>query len=139
MTKSILIDTDMAIDDWMAICLLLMRSDIDIRAITVAADTQASCEAGVRNAMDLCMLCGKPSNKRVIAAQAYPPGVRQVRQASPLAKLQAFAQHVAIRQRDMEVAFGPELCLRPFMPLMQYQLLQLFAHLCDLVPIIVPR
>ena len=60
MTIPIVIDTDMAVDDWMAIAYLLQRSDVDVRAITVTADTEATCRAAVRNAMNLAALAGKP-------------------------------------------------------------------------------
>ena len=60
MPKPIVIDTDMAVDDWMAIAYLLQRDDVEVRAITVAADTAATCEAAVRNAMNIVALAGKP-------------------------------------------------------------------------------
>ncbi len=60
MPKPVVIDTDMAVDDWMAIAYLLQRDDVDVRAITVTADTAATCAAAVRNAMDILALAGKP-------------------------------------------------------------------------------
>ncbi len=60
MPKPVVIDTDMAVDDWLAIAYLLQRDDVEVRAITVAADTAATCEAAVRNAMDILALAGKP-------------------------------------------------------------------------------
>src|SRR3569623_715610 len=61
MRKPVIIDTDMAVDDWMALAYLLQRHDVDIRAITVTADTAGTCEAAVRNAMAICALAGKPN------------------------------------------------------------------------------
>jgi pyrimidine-specific ribonucleoside hydrolase len=55
-----LIDTDMAADDWMAILYLLQRPDVDVRAITVTGAGEAHCEPGVRNALDLVALAGRP-------------------------------------------------------------------------------
>jgi inosine-uridine nucleoside N-ribohydrolase len=55
-----LIDTDMAIDDWMAILYLLQRPDVDVRAITVTGAGEAHCEPGVQNALDLAALAGRP-------------------------------------------------------------------------------
>ena len=55
-----LIDTDMAIDDWMAILYLLQRPDVDVRAITVTGAGEAYCEPGVQNALDLAALAGRP-------------------------------------------------------------------------------
>lgn len=60
MTIPVLIDTDMAVDDWMALAYLLQRTDVDVRAITVAADTEAASAAAVRNAMSIAALAGKP-------------------------------------------------------------------------------
>jgi len=61
MPKPVIIDTDMAVDDWMAIAYLLQRNDVEVRAITVTADTAATCEAAVRNAMAITALAGKPN------------------------------------------------------------------------------
>ena len=56
----IIIDTDMAGDDWMAILYLLNRPDISIEAITVTGTGEAHCEPGIRNAMRLTALAGWP-------------------------------------------------------------------------------
>jgi pyrimidine-specific ribonucleoside hydrolase len=58
--QPILIDTDMAIDDWMAILYLLQRPDVDVRAITVTGAGEAHCGPGVQNALDLAALAGRP-------------------------------------------------------------------------------
>lgn len=58
--RPIVIDTDMAADDWMAILYLLMRPDVDVRAITVTGAGEAHCEPGVRHALDLAALAGRP-------------------------------------------------------------------------------
>jgi inosine-uridine nucleoside N-ribohydrolase len=55
-----LIDTDMALDDWMAILYLLQRPDVDVQAITVTGAGEAHCEPGVQNALDLAALAGRP-------------------------------------------------------------------------------
>jgi len=55
-SQNIIIDTDMAIDDWMAILYLLYRKDVNVRAITVTGAGEAHCEAGVRNALGLITL-----------------------------------------------------------------------------------
>lgn len=49
----VVIDTDMARDDWMAIAYLLQRPDIDVIAITLSATGEASCDPGVANTMNL--------------------------------------------------------------------------------------
>jgi len=56
----ILIDTDMAADDWMAILYLLQWPDVDVRAITVTGAGEAHCGPGVQNARNLAALAGRP-------------------------------------------------------------------------------
>jgi pyrimidine-specific ribonucleoside hydrolase len=58
--KPVVIDTDMAADDWMAILYLLQQSDVDVKAITVAGTGEAHCAPGVQNALDLAALAGRP-------------------------------------------------------------------------------
>ena len=58
--QPILIDTDMAADDWLAILYLLQRPDVDVRAITVTGAGEAHCGPGVQNALDLTALAGRP-------------------------------------------------------------------------------
>jgi inosine-uridine nucleoside N-ribohydrolase len=58
--QPVIIDTDMAADDWLAILYLLQRPDVDVKAITVAGTGEAHCQPGVRNAMNLVMLAGRP-------------------------------------------------------------------------------
>ncbi|NTU54691.1 MAG: nucleoside hydrolase [Anaerolineales bacterium] len=55
-----IIDTDMAGDDWMAILYLLQRPDVNVVAITVTGTGEAHCAPGIRNALDLVMLAGRP-------------------------------------------------------------------------------
>ncbi len=54
----ILIDTDMALDDWMAILYLLRNPAVQVEAITVAATGEAHARPGVRNALRLLALAG---------------------------------------------------------------------------------
>lgn len=56
----VVIDTDMAADDWLAILFLLGRSDVEVKAITVTGTGEVHCPAGVRNALDLAALAGRP-------------------------------------------------------------------------------
>ncbi len=56
--RPVIIDTDMAADDWMAILYLLQRSDLAVQAITVAGTGEAHCEPGVKNALGLVALAG---------------------------------------------------------------------------------
>lgn len=56
----LIIDTDMAGDDWMAILYLLRRPDVNVVAVTVTGAGEAHCAPGLRNALDLVMLAGRP-------------------------------------------------------------------------------
>ena len=58
--QPIIIDTDMAADDWLAILYLLQRPDVDVKAITVSGTGEAHCDPGVQNALNLVMLAGRP-------------------------------------------------------------------------------
>ena len=49
----LIIDTDMAMDDWMAILYLMQSVDVDLRAITIAATGEAHAGPGMRNALGL--------------------------------------------------------------------------------------
>lgn len=56
----VIIDTDMAGDDWMAILYLLQHPDINVVAITVTGAGEAHCSPGIRHALDLLILAGHP-------------------------------------------------------------------------------
>ncbi|MEJ2759896.1 MAG: nucleoside hydrolase, partial [Anaerolineales bacterium] len=58
--QPVVVDTDMAPDDWLAILFLLGRSDIEVQAITVTGAGEAHCPAGTRNARNLVALAGRP-------------------------------------------------------------------------------
>ncbi len=58
--RPVIVDTDMAGDDWLAILYLLNRPDVHVEAITVSGTGEAHCEPGVRNAMSLAALAGQP-------------------------------------------------------------------------------
>ena len=58
--QPIIIDTDMAADDWLAILYLLGRSDVDVKAISITGAGEAHCSAGVQNARNLVALAGRP-------------------------------------------------------------------------------
>ncbi|MBK9123478.1 MAG: nucleoside hydrolase [Chloroflexi bacterium] len=57
-TVPLIIDTDMAQDDWMAIAFLLQSPAVDVRAVTIAGTGEAHCDPGVRNAMNLLETLG---------------------------------------------------------------------------------
>src|SRR6185369_8316788 len=59
--RAVIIDTDMAPDDWRAILYLLRRQDVAVRAITVVGTGEAHCGPGMRNALGLAALAGQPN------------------------------------------------------------------------------
>lgn len=59
--KSMIIDTDMALDDWMAILYLLKQSDVDVKAITISGTGIVHRENGITNALNLLALAQMPS------------------------------------------------------------------------------
>ncbi len=59
--RQVVIDSDMAADDWMAILYLLNRRDVQVKAITVSGTGEAHCEPGVRNVLGLLALAGYSS------------------------------------------------------------------------------
>lgn len=54
----IIVDTDMASDDWFALLYLLQHPDADVLAITVTGAGEATCPVGAENALDLLTLTG---------------------------------------------------------------------------------
>jgi len=67
----VVIDTDLATDDQMAILYLLRRPDVRVEAITVAGTGLTSCDTGVRQARGLTALAGK-SNIAVACGRETP-------------------------------------------------------------------
>jgi inosine-uridine nucleoside N-ribohydrolase len=55
----VVIDTDMAADDWMALLYLLRRSEVAVKAITVTGAGEAHCEPGTRHAEGLVALANR--------------------------------------------------------------------------------
>lgn len=58
--RSLIVDTDMAIDDWIALLYLLQSDHVDLRAITIAGTGEAHGGWGRRNALRLLALGGQP-------------------------------------------------------------------------------
>ena len=72
--KPMIIDTDMADDDWMAGLYLLRRPDVDVKAITVAGTGEAHCRPGAQNALDLAGLAGRPGIPVACGSETPLPG-----------------------------------------------------------------
>src|SRR3989304_3095078 len=57
--RDVIIDTDMAFDDWLGILYLLQRPDIQVVAITVVGTGEAHCTPGMQHALELIQLAGE--------------------------------------------------------------------------------
>ena len=78
--RHVVVDTDLAFDDIMALLYLLQRDDVVIDAVTIAGTGEAHCDPGVRNANRLLALggetdtpvaCGRETPLQ--GANAFPP------------------------------------------------------------------
>ncbi|MEE4192060.1 MAG: nucleoside hydrolase [Halieaceae bacterium] len=56
--KPIIYDTDMAIDDWLAMLYLAKHPDVDIVAVTISASGESHCRPGLDNVRNLLKLAG---------------------------------------------------------------------------------
>jgi pyrimidine-specific ribonucleoside hydrolase len=79
----IIIDTDVAIDDWMAMLFLLCHPQVDVQAITVAATGEAHARPGVRTVQGLLALVGNTTTAVAVGRstplrgqQAFPLALR---------------------------------------------------------------
>ena len=66
----IIVDTDVSLDDVMAIMYLVRRPDIDVRAITVSGTGVAHCDAGVSIVLGLLSVAGMESVPVACGAEA---------------------------------------------------------------------
>jgi inosine-uridine nucleoside N-ribohydrolase len=57
--RAVVVDTDMGLDDTLALLFLASRPDVAIRAVTVVGDGLAHCEPGVANARAVLALAGR--------------------------------------------------------------------------------
>ncbi len=80
---SCIIDTDVAIDDWMAMLFLLCHPQVDVQAITVAATGEAHARPGVRTVQGLLALTGNTTTAVAVGRstplrgqQAFPLALR---------------------------------------------------------------
>jgi inosine-uridine nucleoside N-ribohydrolase len=72
--QKILIDTDMSIDDWMAILYLLNRLDVGVIGISVTGTGVAHGQAGAHNALRLLQLAGYAEHHIPVACGDDEPG-----------------------------------------------------------------
>ncbi len=57
--KPVIYDTDMAIDDWLALLYLDIHPDADLKAVTISASGETRCQEGIDNARQLLQLVSK--------------------------------------------------------------------------------
>lgn len=84
-TRPFIIDTDVGIDDELAILYLLAQKDIDIKAITVVGTGESHCPAGLKNVAGLLALmhhekiplaCGR--DKPMVGTHQFPDWLRKL-------------------------------------------------------------
>jgi len=102
--RPVIIDTDMAPDDWMAILYLLQRPDIDVKAITVVGTGETHCAPGVRNALRLVALAGENGIPAACGRE------------TPLAGNQAFPEAWRTRADTLGGLDAPEIDMPPSQP-----------------------
>ncbi|WP_223787379.1 molybdopterin cofactor-binding domain-containing protein [Marinicella meishanensis] len=80
----VIIDSDIDIDDWMAMLYLLNHPDIEVLGITVVGTGAAHLKPGVHNALNLVQLAGQPELPVAIGLEQpmaydhqFPPSIRQ--------------------------------------------------------------
>ena len=67
----VIYDTDMAIDDWLALLYLLAEPSTEVVAVTISASGETLCQPGLDNARNLLALAGK-SGVPVACGDDYP-------------------------------------------------------------------
>src|ERR1051325_10775771 len=79
----VLIDTDVDIDDWMAILYLSMHPDVDLRGLPTTGVGASHLTPGTRNALNLLQLTGKPdvpvakgTNAPLRYSNVFPASIR---------------------------------------------------------------
>ncbi len=102
--RPVIIDTDMAPDDWMAILYLLQRPDIAVKAITVVGTGETHCAPGVRNALRLVALAGENDIPAACGRE------------TPLAGDQAFPEAWRARADTLGGLDAPEIDMPPSQP-----------------------
>jgi pyrimidine-specific ribonucleoside hydrolase len=126
--KPVIIDTDMASDDWMAILYLLRHPRVSVEAITVTGTGEAHSQPGAFNALGLLALAGQPDVPVAFGTEtplqghhAFPDTVREMMDSvmgiplpvNPNAPLQQGAVEFLVsylrqsRQKVTLLALGP--------------------------------
>ena len=74
--RPVIIDTDMAADDWMAILYLLNRPDVSVAAITVSGTGEAHCEPGIKKCHESALLW--PDNQIFLSVAGVPLPCKEI-------------------------------------------------------------
>ncbi len=69
--RSIIYDTDMAIDDWLGLLYLIAEPSTDVVAVTVSGSGEAHCQPAIDNARNLLALAGQ-TDTPVACGDDYP-------------------------------------------------------------------
>jgi pyrimidine-specific ribonucleoside hydrolase len=72
-STKVIIDTDMAADDWLAILYLLRHPGVEVLGITVTGAGEAHCEEGTRHALDFLLLTGQETKNIPVACGDEAP------------------------------------------------------------------
>ena len=68
----VIYDTDMAIDDWLALLYLAKNKDSELKAVTISCSGETHCDSGERNVISLLDLIKSQGPIPVAAGDAYP-------------------------------------------------------------------
>jgi len=71
-TKPVIYDTDMAIDDWLALIFLAKHPEIDLKAVTIAASGESHCLPAIDNVQSLLDISAAKSDIIVGCGDSYP-------------------------------------------------------------------
>jgi pyrimidine-specific ribonucleoside hydrolase len=69
----VIIDTDMAADDWLAILYLLRHPDVEVLGITVTGAGEAHCQEGMWHALNFLLLTGQETKNIPVACGDEAP------------------------------------------------------------------
>lgn len=70
--RPVIYDTDMAIDDWLALLYLAQHPESDLLAVTVSASGEAHCEPSLKNVPNLLALTSIQHKTQVACGDEYP-------------------------------------------------------------------
>lgn len=72
-SKRVIVDTDMAIDDWTAVLYVLSQRETKVDAITITGAGEVYCKEGMRNALHLIEIAGRADEDIIVACGDSEP------------------------------------------------------------------